>query len=63
MTKILADKEIRKKLQTIFQCRREMISLSLNGHRDTDLAKRIRKAALQLGGSEKKEKNKTYIEP
>lgn len=28
-----------------------MVSLSLNGHKNTDLAKRIRKRALDLGGS------------
>ncbi|SEF86991.1 MULTISPECIES: hypothetical protein [Parabacteroides] len=61
MAKILVDTEIRKKLETIFQCRRETVSLALNCKTNSDLSKRIRKVAIDLGGSVKKEENVTVI--
>lgn len=53
MTKILVDTEIRKKLESIFGCRRETVSQALNGHTNSDQAKRIRTMAVKLGGSVK----------
>lgn len=49
--KILVDSEILRELEREFKCSRVWINLSINGHRDTDLSKRIRKRALDLGGS------------
>lgn len=61
MAKILVDTEIRKKLETLFQCRRETVSQALNCKTNSDLSKRIRKTALDLGGSVKKEENVVII--
>lgn len=55
MVKVLVDTEIRKKLEEIFQCRRETVSLALNCRSDSELAKKIRAMAIKLGGSVKKE--------
>lgn len=55
MAKVLVDTEIRKKLEEIFQCRRETVSLALNCRIDTELARKIRAMAIKLGGSVKKE--------
>lgn len=57
MAKILVDTEIRKKLEEIFKCRRETVSLALNCRSNTELSKRIRAMAIKLGGSVKKEEN------
>lgn len=61
MAKILVDTEIRKRLEILFQCRRETVSQALNCRTNSDLSKRIRKTALDLGGSVKKEENVTVI--
>lgn len=55
MAKVLVDTEIRKKLEEIFQCRRETVSLALNCRTDTELSRKIRAMAIKLGGSAKKE--------
>lgn len=55
MAKVLVDTEIRKKLEEIFQCRRETVSLALNCRTDTELSRKIRAMAIKLGGSVKKE--------
>lgn len=61
MAKILADTEIRKKLEGIFQCRRETVSQALNCRTNSELAKRIRVMAIKLGGSVKQEEHVTVI--
>ncbi len=61
MAKILADTEIRKKLEEIFQCRRETVSLALNCRTNTELSKKIRAMAIRLGGSVKKEEHVTIL--
>lgn len=53
LPKILIDTEISRELEREFGCSRTWISLAINGHRDTDLVRRIRKRALDLGGSVK----------
>lgn len=55
MAKVLVDTEIRRKLKELFRCSDKTISLSLNCHIDTDLARRIRATAIKLGGSTKRE--------
>lgn len=55
MAKVLVDTEIRRKLKELFRCSDKTISLSLNCHIDTDLARRIRATAIKLGGSAKRE--------
>lgn len=55
MAKVLVDTEIRKKLEELFQCRRETVSLALNCRTDTELSRKIRAMAIKLGGSVKKE--------
>lgn len=55
--KILVDTDIRKQVQKTFGCTATMVSLALNGHKDTELARRIRKRALDLGGREKGTEN------
>jgi hypothetical protein len=57
MAKILADTEIRKKLESIFGCRRETISQALNCKTHSEQAKRIRAMAIKLGGSVKNGEN------
>ncbi len=59
MAKILADTEIRKKLEELFRCRRETVCQALNCKTNSDLAKRIRLMAIKLGGSVKKEEEIT----
>lgn len=56
MAKILADTEIRRKLEELFECRRETICQALNCKTNSELAKKIRSTAIKLGGSIKKEK-------
>ncbi len=55
MAKVLVDTEIRKKLEEVFQCRRETVSLALNCRTNTELSRKIRAMAIKLGGSVKKE--------
>ncbi|WP_270621223.1 hypothetical protein [Parabacteroides merdae] len=61
MAKILADTEIRKKLEEIFRCSRKTVSEALNCRSDSDLARKIRVMAIKLGGSVKKEEHVTII--
>ncbi|MDD4516859.1 hypothetical protein [Massilibacteroides sp.] len=51
LPKILIDTEIRKELIREFGVTDTWVGLAVNGHRDTDLVRRIRKRALDLGGS------------
>lgn len=55
MAKILVDTEIRKRLEEVFQCRRETVSLALNCRTNTELSRKIRAMAIKLGGLVKKE--------
>ena len=55
MAKILADTEIRKKLQKIFEVRRETVCQALNCRTNTELSKKIRSTAIKLGASVKRE--------
>lgn len=61
MAKILADTEIRKKLEAIFQCSRKTVSETLNCRSDSELSNKIRAMAIKLGGSVKKEEHVTII--
>lgn len=61
MAKILTDTVIKKKLEELFQCRRETISQALNCRTNSEQANRIRAMAIKLGGSVKKEENVTII--
>ena len=60
MAKILADTEIRKKLEAIFQCSKT-VSEALNCRSDSELSNKIRAMAIKLGGSVKKEEHVTII--
>lgn len=42
--------ETKRDLRTIFSCTKEMVWMALNFKSDSDLAKRIRKLALDKGG-------------
>lgn len=42
--------ETKRDLRTIFQCTKEMVWIALNYKSDSDLAKKIRKLALDKGG-------------
>ncbi len=55
MEKILADTVIRKKVKELIRCSDKTISLALNGHRDSAMARKIRALAVKLGGSVKRE--------
>lgn len=55
MTKVLADTSIRKKVKELLRCSDKTISLALNCHIDTELARKIRSLAIKLGGSVKNE--------
>ena len=55
MAKILADTEIRRKLEKLFNCRRETVCQALNCRTNSEFAKKIRAMAIKLGGSVKKE--------
>lgn len=44
--------QTRRDLRKIFQCTREMVWQALNYRSDSDLARKIRKAALERGGTE-----------
>ena len=61
MAKILADTEIRKKLEEIFQCSRKTVSEALNCRSDSELAKKIRARAVKMGGAVKKEEHVRII--
>jgi DeoR/GlpR family transcriptional regulator of sugar metabolism len=52
MNTIIVEHGSKKKLQKIFNVSHVTVRKALNGEKDTDLAKRIRKAALQNGGKE-----------
>ena len=61
MAKILADTEIRKKLEEIFQCSRKTVSEALSCRSDSELANKIRAMAIKMGGSVKREEHVTII--
>lgn len=42
--------ETKRELRTIFHCSKEMVWIALNFKSDSDLAKKIRKLALDKGG-------------
>lgn len=42
--------ETKRELRTIFHCSKEMVWMALNFKSDSDLAKKIRKLALDKGG-------------
>lgn len=47
-------------LQTVFDCTREMVWQALNYKSDSDLARRIRKAAIEKGGVEYDSSRRNY---
>ena len=61
MAKILADTEIRKKLEEIIQSSRKTVSEALNCRSDSELANKIRAMAIKMGGSVKREEHVTII--
>jgi hypothetical protein len=52
-TTILADREIKRNLREAFKVSNHTVNDALNGKTQSDLARRIRKRALDLGGAEK----------
>lgn len=52
-TKILCDFEIKRELVKAFNVTPQTVNNALRGDHDSDLAKRIRKRAIDLGGREK----------
>jgi hypothetical protein len=52
-TIILADLEIKRSLRYAFKVSNNTVNDALNGKTQSDLARRIRKRALDLGGAEK----------
>jgi len=61
MKKILSDKETSRILRETFKCTRKTVWNALNGVYDTDLSRRIRKRALDLGMQEKGEERITNL--
>ena len=61
MAKILADTEIRKKLEEIFQCSRKAVSEALNCRSNSGLSMKIRAMTIKLGGAVKKEEHVKII--
>ena len=61
MAKILADTEIREKLEEIFQCSLKAFSEALNCRSNSELSKKIRAMAIKLGGAVKKEEHVKII--
>jgi hypothetical protein len=52
-TTILADLEIKRNLREAFKVSHNTVNDALNGKTQSDLARRIRKRAMDLGGAEK----------
>ena len=61
MAKILADTEIRNKLEEIFQGSSKTVSEAVNCRSDSELANKIRAMAIKMGGSVKREEHVTII--